>query len=438
MNKITLIGSTGSTGRLIARQLVKLDVPFRLAGRNPVKLGEIAAQLGVCETLTVDVTRAGEVERAIAGSSVLINCAGPFTDIGLLVIKACAEAGVDYLDTTGEQDFVRRAVEDCSAIASKKGCALVPSCAFEYALGDAAAALLSEHLGGLDEFEATYVFDGISTSRGTRKSILRALGSPAYQLTDGELVKLKRGHVETFKIESAGDNSEGEGEIASRQTDGNLKDAGGKTKGSSEKTENAGGSALERDRKAKNIRSEGTVTLSRFPFPGGEVFLVPLHTHVRSIKTNLASPHPAPLLSIMSHIGPMIARSPLRGILDGLIDISGSDLTSPEKTTFRILCSGRFGRTSARLEISGNDPYGLTAAIAAEVAKVLHQGYSRSEVRVAQDEQPIALSSERLPPDKDRLARSKERVGTISASMVKGARFIKEITENQGVSWSEV
>lgn len=368
MNKITLIGPTGSTGRLVAKRLVDLGVPFRLAGRNAAKLGEIAAELGVAELeqLQVDVTRAEQVAAAVSGTSVLINCAGPFTDIGLLVLKACADNGVDYLDTTGEQDFVRRAVEDFSETARVNGCALVPSCAFEYAFGDAAAALLSEHLGGLDEFEVTYMFDGISTSRGTRKSVLRALGSQAFQLVDGKLSKLKPGHVEAFKIE--------------------------------------------------NKSGKGTETLSRFPFPGGEVCLVPLHTKVRNVKTNLASPTPAPILSIMSQIGPMVAHSPLRNLLDGFIDMTSSELTNPEKTTFRILCtgkrddqsSGKREEQSAKLEISGNDPYGLTAVIAAAMAKVLHE---RTD---------------------------KKPVGTVSASMIKGAQFIKEITEANGVVWTNL
>lgn len=364
MNKITLIGPTGSTGRLVAKRLADAGLPFRLAGRNAARLDEIAAELGIgqLEKLQLDVTRAHQVANAVSGTSVVINCAGPFTDIGLLVLKACAGSGVDYLDTTGEQDFVRRAVEDFSETARDNGCALVPSCAFEYAFGDAAAALLSEHMGGLDEFEVTYMFNGISTSRGTRKSVLRALGSPALQLVDGKLVRLKAGHVEAFKIENS----------------------------------------LE----AASKSGKGTETLSRFPFPGGEVCLVPLHTRVRTVKTNLASPTPAPILSIMSQVGPMVARSPLRSLLDGLIDMTSSKLTNPEKTTFRILCSGKRGEQSAKLEISGNDPYGLTAVIAAAVAKALHE------------------------------RKDKNPVGTVSASMVKGAQFIKEITEANGVVWT--
>jgi hypothetical protein len=123
------------------------------------------------------------------------------------------------------------------------------------------------------------------------------------------------------------------------------------------------------------------------------------------VRTFLASPHPAPVLGIMSAIGPMFARLPLRGLVDRLIDLTGSELTDHEKTTFTIVCSGKRGGHSAKLEISGNDPYGLTAVIAAEVAQVLHEG------------------------------RNENTPGTVSASMVKGAQFIKQITEAHQVSW---
>ena len=43
----------------------------------------------------------------VDGADVLINCAGPFTYAGEPVVRAAVDAGVHYVDSTGEQSFMR-------------------------------------------------------------------------------------------------------------------------------------------------------------------------------------------------------------------------------------------------------------------------------------------------------------------------------------------
>ena len=105
---ITLIGATGFTGTLIAHQLKRAGASVRLAGRDQTKLRELAGALGgQTDTLQADVNDASGVSRVFDGAAVVINCAGPFTGLSEPVVREAARRGVHYLDTTGEQAFIR-------------------------------------------------------------------------------------------------------------------------------------------------------------------------------------------------------------------------------------------------------------------------------------------------------------------------------------------
>jgi short subunit dehydrogenase-like uncharacterized protein len=144
--------------------------------------------------MVLDVTDPDSVSPALSDASVVINCAGPFMDLGEPVLKEAVRRGVHYLDTTGEQPFIRMALEKYGSIAGKSGegkagSAAIPACAFEYALGDAAAALAAHTIEPCERIELTYWIDGFGASRGTKKSVLRMMSEPGNQRRGREPVE---------------------------------------------------------------------------------------------------------------------------------------------------------------------------------------------------------------------------------------------------------
>ena len=100
---ITLFGATGYTGRLVARALARIEIPgqglvddqVRLAGRSPEKLARLAGSLpGSPAWLVADATRPATLPPLFQDSRVLVNCAGPFTDLGEPVVAQAALNGV--------------------------------------------------------------------------------------------------------------------------------------------------------------------------------------------------------------------------------------------------------------------------------------------------------------------------------------------------------
>src|SRR5512133_3230355 len=143
---ITLFGATGYTGQLIARALSRAGLEFRIAGRSAEKLKALSESLpGEPAWLVADATQTASLPPLFQNTRLLINCAGPFTDLGERVIAQAAMSGVHYLDTTNELGYVFRA-RTYSQMGKRTGAALVPACGFEVALADCAAQIAGEAL----------------------------------------------------------------------------------------------------------------------------------------------------------------------------------------------------------------------------------------------------------------------------------------------------
>jgi short subunit dehydrogenase-like uncharacterized protein len=169
---IVLVGASGFTGRLVARAIRRRKLPLAIAGRDPGKLGALAEELDAVEVRACDVTQPASIEKALVGARVCVSCAGPFLKLGEPVVAACASRGVHYLDTTGEQPFVRMVFEKYGAAKA----ALVPAFAFEVAIGDAAAALAARGVEAIDSVEIAYAVPKFAPSRGTLLSIVGLAG----------------------------------------------------------------------------------------------------------------------------------------------------------------------------------------------------------------------------------------------------------------------
>src|ERR1041384_5232130 len=172
---IAVYGATGFTGRLIARALKEAGVEFLIAGRNRGKLERLSEELGDAPLAAVSVDDAVGLREMLAACSVVVACAGPFTLYGEPIVRAAVETGTHYLDTTGEQPFMRTAFDRYGDRAAEQGVALVSGMGFDYAPGDLIAALVAEEMGPLEEIAIAYCVEGFSPTHGTALSALEVM-----------------------------------------------------------------------------------------------------------------------------------------------------------------------------------------------------------------------------------------------------------------------
>ncbi len=148
---IVLFGATGFVGVLTAEYLARSasdNLRVALAGRNRTKLETVRAQVGGrAEDWPLIVADSGDgaaLAEMARRARVVITTVGPYRRYGLPVVEACANAGTDYVDLTGEVLFIREAIDRYHDTAKANGARIVNSCGFDSIPSDLGSLLLHE------------------------------------------------------------------------------------------------------------------------------------------------------------------------------------------------------------------------------------------------------------------------------------------------------
>ena len=121
------------------------------------------------------------------GASVVCNTVGPFSRYGPEVVEACLAAGVHYIDTTGEQDWLITCDEQYGADFASAGLLLSPGIAQMYTTGEIAAELRLEK-PGLDTLDIAVFWGGSPTIASTQTILFNAALSGAHYLEQNTYV----------------------------------------------------------------------------------------------------------------------------------------------------------------------------------------------------------------------------------------------------------
>ncbi|GIM64354.1 saccharopine dehydrogenase [Planomonospora venezuelensis] len=136
---LVLFGATGFTGGLTADYLAvaaPAGLRWAIAGRNADKLEAVRQRLAEqgasdVEVLVADATDAAALSDIARRARVVATTIGPYLEHGGPLVAACAEAGTDYLDLTGEPEFVDRMFLEHHRTALRTGARLVHACGFD-------------------------------------------------------------------------------------------------------------------------------------------------------------------------------------------------------------------------------------------------------------------------------------------------------------------
>ena len=312
---LAVLGATGYTGRLVLDEARRAGLPLRLVGRRREAL-EALAQPGE-EVRVADARDEEALGGAFDGAAVVVSTAGPFLELGFAPVAAAIAAGAHYVDTSGEQKWVRLVHERLATQAAERGVVVIPSFGFDYVPGDLAARLAAGQVeGALDEVVVAYSVKGVGTSRGTRRTMAALMGQGQMAWQDGRLVPSRFG---------------------------------------------------------------ATTRTIRFPFGertvvewgGAEPVTVPRHTDVRNVRSYLRAP------AVAAHTGrlgklvaPLLRLSTLAGP-------EGPRERGRRASRFIVLAEAHGPAGSGRAVLSGSDPYGLTALLLVRGAEALIAGEAR-------------------------------------------------------------
>ena len=183
MPNVLLFGATGYTGRLTADALARRGADFAICGRSLEKLEALGDETGCSDIRVASVGDVGALVEALHDARVLITCVGPFVELGDTAVQATFDAGVHYVDSTGESQFIADLIATRGNQARDAGIALAPALGFDEVPADVAATIATE---GMDDPELTLTYAVPTTpSAGTAKTTLHIVTGKARWIEGG-------------------------------------------------------------------------------------------------------------------------------------------------------------------------------------------------------------------------------------------------------------
>ncbi len=327
MPDVLLFGATGYTGTLTAHALARRGTSFAIAGRDPVKLERLASETGATHVRVVNVGDTDALVAALNDVRALITCVGPFHELGATAVSAALRAGVHYVDSTGEIEFVQRLIELHAPAAREAGIVMAPAAGFDEVPADVALSLAVAGMTGSDAV-ITYAFPS-AASAGTVRTILSGIGrSDASWISNGRPLKVRTGSRARWAP------------------------------------------------MPPPLGPKHSVAL-----PVAEGVLAPLHLDLASLELYAtAVSGQAALMKVGMPIARVaLAADPVRRLAERvLVRGEGPDEASRRKDRWTILAEARSGGDWRNVALMGSDPYGLTgetlAAVATKLAREGHEG----------------------------------------------------------------
>ena len=124
---IVVFGATSFVGQIMCDYLVERhgtndDIAWAIAGRSERKLDDISADV---PWIVADASSADDMAALADSCRLVISTVGPYALYGSELIAAVADAGTDYVDLTGEPQWMQRMIDAHAATAEKSGARIV-------------------------------------------------------------------------------------------------------------------------------------------------------------------------------------------------------------------------------------------------------------------------------------------------------------------------
>jgi short subunit dehydrogenase-like uncharacterized protein len=173
---LVLLGATGFTGRLVAEYLLARhgvggELRWALAGRDEAKLADVREHLGPAAAalplITADSHDRVSLDKLVAHTRAVCSTVGPYALHGSELVAACARAGTDYCDLTGEVPWMHRMIHAHQDAARVSGARLVHCCGFDSIPSDLGVWFLQQKAQARFGRPLTQVRMGVERMRGS-------------------------------------------------------------------------------------------------------------------------------------------------------------------------------------------------------------------------------------------------------------------------------
>jgi short subunit dehydrogenase-like uncharacterized protein len=171
--KIAVYGASGFTGGLAAAELGRRGLSPVLVGRDAERLRKAAVEAGVPDAgiRVAGLDDPAALSAAFDDCDAVVNAAGPFALWGGPVVRAAIAAGCHYVDTSGEQGWIKDVLDTAGPAAEEAGVTVVPAMADDGGPGDLIAHLTAARLTNVADVLVVDARRAGAASRGTARSM---------------------------------------------------------------------------------------------------------------------------------------------------------------------------------------------------------------------------------------------------------------------------
>ncbi|GAB4521226.1 MAG: saccharopine dehydrogenase NADP-binding domain-containing protein [Anaerolineales bacterium] len=185
-----IYGAYGYTGALMVEVAMQRGHSPVLAGRSEEKLRPLAERYNLPYRVAA-LDDPDALSKALEGMAAVCHAAGPYVHTAAPMVQACLQAGVHYLDITGEIAVFERHFRLDEA-ARQAGITLLSGVGFDVVPSDCLAAYVAAQMPDATHLELA--FTALSgASAGTTKSMLEGLPRGSVRRVDGRLVPARLG-----------------------------------------------------------------------------------------------------------------------------------------------------------------------------------------------------------------------------------------------------
>lgn len=181
---LLIYGAGGYTGKLIVAAAVASGLRPIVSGRRAESIEPVAAEYGLeCRVAPLDT--GASIAPLLDNVSVVILAAGPFSATAVPMVEACIDAGVHYLDLTGEC-LVFEQLSHYGNRARSRDIMLMPGCGFDVVTSDCLSLHVNQRLP--DACHLAIGISGLTTAtRGSLRTMAEQAGMPVMLRRHGTL-----------------------------------------------------------------------------------------------------------------------------------------------------------------------------------------------------------------------------------------------------------
>lgn len=184
-DRFLIYGANGYTGELITRFAVERGMKPIIAGRNAIKIEELAKKHHL-EYRVFSLDETDRLDAALNEVDMVLHCAGPFSLTSRPMVEACLRNKKHYTDITGEIAVF----EGCAKMderAKEAGIMIMPGVGFDVVPSDCLARHLKDRLPSATHLSLAFYGTG-RISHGTQATMTMNIGKGGAVRKDGKIM----------------------------------------------------------------------------------------------------------------------------------------------------------------------------------------------------------------------------------------------------------